>query len=88
MSFIGLIVKTIKTQRSFSLMSDKNEDGIRVFDNELPKRMYVCKQKLEDLIEYQGITFDIIRGYYYCQGRSYKLREVINYIFANFCQSK
>ena len=79
--FVQIIVKTIKTQRSFSLMSDKNEDGIRVFDNELPKRMYVCKQKLEDLIEFQGITFDIIDGYYYDEGRNYKLRDVIRFAF-------
>ena len=79
--FVQIIVKTIKTERSFSLMSDKNEDGIRVFDNELPKRMYVCKQKLEDLIEFQGITFDIIDGYYYDEGRNYKLRDVIRFAF-------
>jgi hypothetical protein len=79
--FVQIIVKTIKTPRSFSLMSDKNEDGIRVFDNELPKKMYVCKQKLEDLIEFQGITFDIIDGYYYDEGRNYKLRDVIRFAF-------
>lgn len=79
--FVQIIVKTIKTHRSFSLMSDKNEDGIRVFDNELPKKMYVCKQKLEDLIEFQGITFDIIDGYYYDEGRNYKLRDVIRFAF-------
>ena len=79
--FVQINVKTIKTPRSFSLMSDKNEDGIRVFDNELPKKMYVCKQKLEDLIEFQGITFDIIDGYYYDEGRNYKLRDVIKFAF-------
>ena len=79
--FVQIIVKTIKTPRSFSLMSDKNEDDIRVFDNELPKKMYVCKQKLEDLIEFQGITFDIIDGYYYDEGRNYKLRDVIRFAF-------
>ncbi len=79
--FVQINVKTIKTSRSFSLMSDKNEDGIRVFDNELPKKMYVCKQKLEDLIEFQGITFDIIDGYYYDEGRNYKLRDVIRFAF-------
>lgn len=79
--FVEIVVKTLQTKRAFSLLNSKNDDGVRIFDNELPKRMFVCKQKLEDLIEYQGITFDIIRGYYYCQGRSYKLREVINYIF-------
>lgn len=79
--FIEIVVKTLQTKRAFSLLNSKNDDGVRMFDNELPKRMFVCKQKLEDLIEFQGITFDIIRGYYYCEGRNYKLREVINYIF-------
>ena len=80
--FVEIIVKTIETKRAFSLLSSKDDnDGIRIFDNELPKRMFVCKQKLEDLIEFQGATFDIIRGYYYDGNRNYKLREVINYIF-------
>jgi len=79
--FIEIFVKTLKTKRAFSLLNSKNDDGVRIFDNELPKRMFVCKQKLEDLMEYQDITFDIIRGYYYCEGRNYKLREVISYIF-------
>ena len=80
--FVEIMVKTIKTKRAFSLLTSINdEDGIRMFDNEVPKRMFVCKQKLEDLIEYQGITFDIIRGYCFNEGRNYKLREVINYIF-------
>jgi hypothetical protein len=80
--FVEIIVKTIQTKRAFSLLSSKNDDeGIRIFDNELPKRMFVCKQKLEDLISFQGVTFDIIRGYYYNEGRNYKLRDVINYIF-------
>jgi len=80
--FVEIIVKTIETKRAFSLLSSKDDDdGIRMFDNEVPKRMFVCKQKLEDLIEFQGITFDIIRGYSFNEGRNYKLREVINYIF-------
>ena len=79
--FIQIIIKTLKTKRSFSLMSDKNDNDIRVFDNELPKRMYVCKQKLEDLIEFQGITFDIIDGYYYNEGRNMALRDVIQFAF-------
>ena len=79
--FIQIIIKTLKTKRSFSLMSDKNDNDIRVFDNELPKKMYVCKQKLEDLIEFQGITFDIIDGYYYDEGRNMALRDVIQFAF-------
>ena len=79
--FVQVLIKTIKTKRSFSLMSDKNDDNIRVYDNELPKKIYVCKQKLEDLIQFQGVTFDIIDGYYYNEGRNYKLREVIQFAF-------
>jgi len=79
--FVQVLIKTIKTKRSFSLMSDKNDDNIRVYDNELPKKIYVCKQKLEDLIQFQGITFDILNGYYYDEGRNYKLREVIRFAF-------
>lgn len=79
--FVQVLIKTIKTKRSFSLMSDKNDDNIRVYDNELPKKMYVCKQKLEDLIQFQGITFDIINGYYYDEGRNYRLKNIIQFAF-------
>jgi len=79
--FVQILIKTIKTKRSFSLMSDKNDDDIRVYDNELPKKIYVCKQKLEDLIQFQGITFDIINGYYYNEGRNYRLKNTIQFAF-------
>jgi len=79
--FTEIIIRSIKINRSFSLMSNINDKGIRMFDNELPKRMFVCKQKLEDLIEFQGITFDIVRGYYYDEGRNEKLNEVIKFAF-------
>jgi len=79
--FVQVIITKCKTKCSFSLMSDKNDDNIRVYDNELPKRMFVCKQKLEDLIQFQGITFDIIDGYYYDEGRNYRLKNVIQFAF-------
>ena len=79
--FVQVLITKCKTKRSFSLMSDKNDDNIRVYDNELPKKMYVCKQKLEDLIQFQGITFEIINGYYYDEGRNYRLKNVIQFAF-------
>ena len=79
--FVQVLITKCKTNRSFSLMSDKNDDDIRVYDNELPKRMYVCKQKLEDLIQFQGITFNIINGYYYDEGRNYRLKNTIQFAF-------
>jgi hypothetical protein len=35
--FVQVLIKTIKTKRSFSLMSDKNDDDIRVYDNAIKK---------------------------------------------------
>lgn len=79
--FVQILITKCKTKRSFSLMSDKNDDNIRVYDNELPKKMFVCKQKLEDLIQFQGITFEIINGYYYNEGRNYRLKNTIQFAF-------
>jgi hypothetical protein len=43
--------------------------------------IYVDKITLEDLIEFQNIEFEIIKGYYYDEGRNPKITEVITHLF-------
>ena len=76
-------IKIIKNnkKRAFPLMSYKNENGIRMFENEVPGNIYVCKFELEDLIEFHNIEFEIIDGYYYDEGRNNKLEEICNHLF-------
>jgi len=80
--FIEILIKSVGIKRNFSLMSELNDDGIRIFNNDMVgKKIYVDKISLEDLIEFQKVEFDIIRGYYYDEGRNNNLKIVINELF-------
>jgi hypothetical protein len=89
--FVKIRLLEIGIKRDFSLISDINENGVRVFCNECEKtdddgkkhfkEYYVDKTTLEDWIEFQDIKYEIIRGYYYDEGRNPKIREVLQYLF-------
>lgn len=80
--FIQIKIKKVNKNLRFPLMSYKNDDGVRIFSNDMVgKNIYVCKFDLEDLIKFHKIEFDIIDGYYYNQGRNNKLKEVIDFVF-------
>ena len=73
----------------FPLLSNVNEDGIRMFTNETKdKEFYIDKFSLEDAMEFQGLKFDIICGYYYNEGRNYNLKKTINILFNERLQKK
>ena len=77
-------VKIIKVNKdlSFPLLSYINEKGVRHFTNEMEGRtVYLDKISLEDAIEFQKIEFEIIKGYYYDEGRNMKLKEIITFLF-------
>ena len=79
-----LEVKIIKVNKhlSFPLLSYINKKGIRNFTNEMEgKTVYLDKISLEDAIKFQEIEFEIIRGYYYDEGRNIKLKEIIKFLF-------
>ena len=50
-------------------------------DEEHPLKMTVDNITLEDLIEFQQITFDVIRGYVWNGKRDYRIRDAIKKIF-------
>jgi hypothetical protein len=79
--FIQIKVNKVNKHFRFPLMSYINDDGVRIFTNEPPENLYVCKIDLEELITHHKIEFDIIDGYYYDEGRNYKLKEVIEFAF-------
>lgn len=80
--FIEIKINKVNIKRKFSLMSEINNDGVRVFHNEFEnKKIYVDKISLEDLIEFQKIEFEVIRGYYYDEGRNDKLSHIIKKLF-------
>jgi hypothetical protein len=80
--FIDITIKSVGIKRKFPLMSYKNEAGVRVFTNDMVGRtIRVDRYTLEDMIKFQAITFDVIRGYYFNEGFNTKVRDVITTIF-------
>jgi len=58
------------------------ESKTRHFTNEMEgKTMYVDKFMLEEMIEFQAVTFDIVRECYYNEGRNGKLSKVVMKLF-------
>ena len=80
--FVEIKIKKVGVNRKFPLLSYVDENGVRMFSNEMVgKTVYIDKIALEDAIEYQKIEFDIIKGYYFNDGFNYKIAETIKYLF-------
>ena len=80
--FVDIRVLSVGIPRKFPLMSYKNDSGVRMFSNDMIGRLIrVDRYTLEDLIQFQGITFEIIRGYYFNEGFNCKINEVIKFLF-------
>ena len=80
--FVEVKINKVNIHRDFPLLSYVNDNGVRMFSNDMEGRtVHLDKISLEDAIKYQHIEFDIIRGYYYDEGRNNRLGEVITYMF-------
>lgn len=80
--FVEIKPLSIGIKRSFPLMSYVNkETGVRQFTNEVKGNIFVDKIALEDLIRFQDLKFEIVRGYYFDEGFNTKINETINYLF-------
>ncbi len=70
----------------FPLIVRKTDDGLNLnedvnIDEQHPVYMTVDNILLEDLVNFQKITFDIVKGYVWNGKRDYKIQEVIQSIF-------
>lgn len=80
--FIEIDVLDVKKYRDFPLLSRVNEKGIRIFSNDIRGTgIFVDKTALEDLIKFQEIEFNIIRGYYFNEGRNTTIKTFIKGLF-------
>ena len=80
--FIKIKVTKVKKSYEFPLVSFKDENGIRQFTNDVVgKHIFVDKTYLEDLVEFQGIEYEFLQGYYFDEGRNDKIKETIKYLF-------
>ena len=80
--FVEIVIYKVGIEREFPLLSIIGDNGVRNFTNNITyDSFWVDKIQLEDLIEFQKITFKIVRGYYFDEGRNKTSVEVINYLF-------
>ena len=90
--FVEIKIKQIPKHYRFPLISYKNNEGVRVFSDNVEdykhNSVYVDKTTLEDLIKFyednnspRDFKFDIIKGYYYDEGRNMKLKPVIQHLY-------
>lgn len=87
--FIDIVITGVGIKRKFPLMSYKNDGGVRIFTNDMIGRtIRVDKYTLEDIIQFQQITFDVVRGYYFDEGFNTKVRDVIMTIFNKRLEAK
>ena len=81
--FVEIIIKNVGKHRAFPLMSFRNDESIRTFTNDMiGRKIIVDKVSLEDLIEFQNVEFEIVRGYYFDDGFNTKIRDSINFLFS------
>jgi hypothetical protein len=80
--FVEIEITNIGIKRSFPLVSFKTDKGIRKFTNDcIGQHIFVDKPTLEDLIKFQHLEFNIIRGYYFNEGFNTKIKEIIKFMF-------
>ena len=80
--FVKIKILKVGHRYRFPLMSSFKENGVRCFSNEQEgNELYCDKFMLEDWIKYHKIQFKVIQGYYFDEGRNYKIQEVIRTLF-------
>lgn len=86
--FVDILIKSIDIKRTLPLMSYKDSNG-RNWTNDMEGRIIrVDKTTLEDFIEFHGIKFNIIRGYYFDEGFNNKINDVIQFLFSKRLELK
>lgn len=81
--FVDIKILKIGIKRKFSLMSQVNDESIRIFNNDMEGQIIrVDKISLEDLIKFQKIEFEIIRGYYFDDGFNTNINKTIKFLFS------
>ena len=87
--FVKVMCKNNAIKHGFPVLSNTNLDGIREFTNNTEGEMYYLdKTMLEDAVNFQGLDFDIICGYYYDEGHNDKINSVMEHLFKTRLEAK
>ena len=80
--FIEILIKSVGKKYDFPTMSKKTKEGIRDWTNDMEgETMFVDKTTMEDIIKYHKIEYQIIKGYYFDEGRNMLLKPVMENVF-------
>lgn len=80
--YVEIEVLSHTINRDFPLQSIKTDKGIRNFTNDIDgKHFYVDNIALADFVQFQGVKYRVIRGYYFDDGFNTKINEEINFLF-------
>ena len=77
---VEIEILEIEKERHFPLITTKDEKGSNLNVNKICK-MFVSNITLEDLVKYQKIKFNIIKGIYWKGKKSTKLSNDIEYLY-------
>ena len=87
--FVRCLITKVGIHRQFPLASVMTESGVRDFTNDLVgKEIYLDKQSILDLQEFQDVQLNILEGYYYNSGRNPRCKSVIRYLYDTRVQKK
>ena len=82
---VEIIIKKVNKKYPFPLIIQKDTNGLNLNDDDIENnggiKMVVDDIYLNDLINFQKIEFDIIRGYYWDGKKDYTIQKVITKIF-------
>ena len=80
--FVKIKVHTVGRRFRFPIVRVKDEDGGNLWTNDLEeKEIIVDRFTLEDLIRHSNITYTVLQGYYFDEGRNNKVNAVIKTMF-------
>tara|TARA_R110000772_G_scaffold2902_5_gene10768 strand:- start:2109 stop:5378 length:3270 start_codon:yes stop_codon:yes gene_type:complete len=80
--YIRAKITKVKTHREFPLLSYHSKEGVRIFSNDMQgKTVFIDNVALEDAVEFQGVEFEIIDGYYFNNGFNPTIINVIQEVF-------
>ena len=81
--YIEIEITKVNKNLSFPLQPYIFEkQGSKQYINDLENKKFIIdKISLEELIKYQNIEYNIIRGYYFNEGFNTKIKECIKYLF-------
>ena len=86
---LEILIKNVGKKLDFPLLNHIDKDGNRIFTNDMVyKKMIVDKISLEDMVNFQQVEYEIVRGYYWNEGRNNKLGDVITTLFNKRIEEK